>query len=177
MQKRWDKRKRKNFSRKVDNKTLLKFTHEFHFFQRKIKRKFLILIHIADTADSSGSELGWVRFGQTEPGWAVKLTQWLKVSWTSDENLRCEIITAQLLCAVSRQVTDKWRHNSWISSSFFLFASGMMCQNGLWKFPPPGRSFWITATSKHFCELIVCGSNIWILQAFRDFYKGKTIPN
>ena len=105
--------------------------------------------------------------------WAVKLTQWLKVSWTSDENLRCEIITAQLLCAVSRQVTDKWRHNSWISSSFFLFASGMMCQNGLWKFPPPGRSFWITATSKHFCELIVCGSNIWTLQAFRDFYKGK----
>ena len=67
MRKRWDKRKRKNFSRKVDNKTLLKFTHEFHFFQRKIKRKFLILIHIADTADSSGSELGWVRFGQTEP--------------------------------------------------------------------------------------------------------------
>ena len=33
MRMRWDKRKRKNFSWRVDNKTLLKFTQEFHFFQ------------------------------------------------------------------------------------------------------------------------------------------------
>ena len=121
MRMRWDKRKRKNFSRKVDNKTLLKFTHEFHFFQRKIKIKFLILIHIADTADSSGSELGWVRFGKTEPELSGEVKPMIKgfVNITRKFAFR----NHNSCSAVSRQVADQTTYiaDKWVTSQFLNF--------------------------------------------------------
>ena len=148
---RWDKRKRKNFSRKVDNKTLLKFTQEFHFISKdrkqKIKRNFLILIQLT----AQGSELGWVRFAQTEPELSGQLNPMIK----GFVNIRRKFAfrNHNSCSAVSRQVADNLycRQVSDVTILEFqvlsFFASGLMCQNGLWKFPPPGRSFWITVTS------------------------------